>query len=60
MLRAQQSFWYEDTAGQEVFVPKDKVVVDGHPDAKGREGYFEALTAEEAPVGPKRRVRSRA
>lgn len=57
MQRATSSFIYLGPDGGDVFVPKDKVVDDDHPDVKGHEVYFERLIAEAAPESTKRRVR---
>jgi hypothetical protein len=58
-MQASDSFWYEPFPGGEVFVPKGKVVVDGHPDVKGHEVYFKPVEAEAVPVPPRRRTRVR-
>jgi hypothetical protein len=56
MQQASESFWYE-VSGVEVFVPKGKVVVDGHPDVKGHEVYFNPVEAEQVPDPARRRGR---
>jgi hypothetical protein len=55
--RATEPFIYLGPSGEEIFVPRDKVVVDDHPDVKGREMYFEPLRPEQAPEPPRRRAR---
>lgn len=50
MKQANQSFWYLNGEGQDIFVPAGKVLPDNHPDVVGREGLFDDLGTDQATV----------
>jgi hypothetical protein len=57
MKQANQSFWYLNGDGQDVFVPAGKVLPDNHPDVQGHESLFDDLGSDQpAPAKASRKA----